>query len=531
MAIRVKTMQLTNTIKIFLASSIIELKDERKELTDYIMSSVKPLFEMDGVDVRLFKCEDYHSGNLGGSSQDEIDKWLLESDISIFLFKGKAGDKTIREFNLARKMQTVRRHEIYVYCFDVPEHIKKEDLKAFQHRLENELFYWKTCKDVADLKSQFIIGLIIFEKQLLGIGTTLAIEQKSTAEKDGDARFAEYEKGEKSQTWLRAKIHEDIENLLQQTKTVMRNENDTIASRIVKIIELYKKADRWAVATKYDKKKYLEMLLNHGEFAFKYGVYGDAKIVFLQYAELIKELYGENNERFAFAYSKIGAVYDSMKNYELALNNHQIALKTRIRVLGRNNLTTADSFVYLGIVYSQMNKNMKAIIFFYKALNIRKKMLGKDNPSLSRDYNNLGWLFCIQDLYSIALFYLKKAIKLEKDLDEAVIPYVYNNIGFAYMCVNRNEEALSYLRKAIDIREKKLGTKHPDTIESYINLGYLYEKMKNDELSILCYKKINDLPPDHIKPIHHRICDSRNWRKIIMSLEKYTFSYLESNWK
>ena len=105
-------MQLTNTIKIFLASSIIELKDERKELTDYIMSSVKPLFEMDGVDVRLFKCEDYHSGNLGGSSQDEIDKWLLESDISIFLFKEKAGDKTIREFNLARKIQSARRHEI-----------------------------------------------------------------------------------------------------------------------------------------------------------------------------------------------------------------------------------------------------------------------------------------------------------------------------------------------------------------------------------------------------------------------------------
>ena len=95
--------------------------------------------------------------------------------------------------------------------------------------------------------------------------------------------------------------------------------------------------------------------------------------------------FNDNNERFAFAYSKIGAVYDCMKNYELALKNHQIALNTRIRVLGRKNLTTADSFVFLGIVYSQMNKNMKAIMFFYKALKIRKKMLGKDNPSLSRE--------------------------------------------------------------------------------------------------------------------------------------------------
>ena len=55
--------------------------------------------------------------------------------------------------------------------------------------------------------------------------------------------------------------------------------------------------------------------------------------------------------------------------------------------------------------------------------------------------------------------------------------------------------------------------------------------MKNDELSTMCYEKIIDLPSDHIKPIHHRIYNSRNWRRIIMSLEKYTFSYLESNWK
>ena len=141
-------MQQSKTIKIFLASSITELKEERKNISDYIMSSIKPLFENDGVDIRLFKCEDNHSGNLGKPTQDEIDKRLQESDVSIFMFKKKAGEKIIQEFNIARELQKKDRHEIYVYCFDTPERSKSKELKVFQQLLENEGLYWKTCIDV-----------------------------------------------------------------------------------------------------------------------------------------------------------------------------------------------------------------------------------------------------------------------------------------------------------------------------------------------------------------------------------------------
>ena len=131
-------MATSKTIKIFLASSITELHDERVMLGDYIMNSVRPIFKNDEVETELIKCEDIHSGNSGPESQKEIDSRIRECDISLFLFKKKVGGYTIHEYEVAREMQKKQYHEIYIYFFDTPEEEKSEELKGFQNRLEEE---------------------------------------------------------------------------------------------------------------------------------------------------------------------------------------------------------------------------------------------------------------------------------------------------------------------------------------------------------------------------------------------------------
>ena len=226
------------TIKIFLGSSITELHDERVTLGDYLMNSVRPIFKQDGIEVEVLKCEDIRSGNTGENPQDRIDNLLRECDVSVFIFKTRAGNATIHEFDVARELQKSRRHEIYVFCFDVPEEKKEESLKDFQKRLEKEEFYWYTCKDVTDLESQFILGLLKYERQLLGKTKPSTYEQENETEKDADTFFADFMKDEGKRTQRIEKIHQNIEDLLQQTKTVMANEDETIAARIFKVIEL-----------------------------------------------------------------------------------------------------------------------------------------------------------------------------------------------------------------------------------------------------------------------------------------------------
>lgn len=407
---------------------------------------------------------------------------------------------------------------------------EKNEIKKEIEQQQNILF--DTAKRIATIQREDITECLkkaieAFERGNVQEANHILDE----AENDRDIRFASFEKKEELRNKEIQNIHADIETLLFQAKIIIADARIPIQRRIDKTIECFKKAYTRSMRTNYDKKKYLQLLFDYGDFLYKYGIYNDSENIFLQYIKLLKELNEEKKAMIALAYSKIGAVYDCMKNYKKALKYHKYALRLRIKALGRFDLITADSYIHIGIVLSEMNRNITAIRSFYKALRIRKKVLGKGNPDLSRDYNNLGWLLCIQDMYKKALLNLNNAKELLDCMDEVIAPYIYNNIGFALIGVCQYEEALSYLNKSIEIREKNLGIKHPDTVESYINLGYLFEKMKNDEMSIKFYKKALNLPAKFIKPIHHCIRNSYNWNKLTSELgERESFTYLERNW-
>ena len=101
-----KNFQAMQTIKIFLGSSITELHYERLHLGDYLMNSVRPIFQNDDVEIKVVKCEDIRSGNTGEKPQKRIDNLLRECDVSVFMFKTRAGNATIHEFDVARELQT-----------------------------------------------------------------------------------------------------------------------------------------------------------------------------------------------------------------------------------------------------------------------------------------------------------------------------------------------------------------------------------------------------------------------------------------
>lgn len=362
------------TIKIFLGSSITELHDERLHLADYIMNSVRPIFKNDGIEVEVLKCEDIRSGNTGVPQQNKIDKLIRECDVSVFMFKTKAGDMTVHEFDVARKLQKRKRHEIYVYCFNVAETEKSQELKDYQKRLEKEEeFYWYTCKDVTDLESQFVLGLLKYERQLLRLTKPSIVDEENETEKDGDVLVAEYVRDKKKQSQRMDKINQLIEDHLQQAKTVMANEDETIAARIFKVIELYKKADQWAAATDYNKEKYSDLLFDYASFLDYYGLYLDAEAVYLRQIEFAEELYGKEHEKTATSYNEIGVVYNKKGDYDKALEYSKKALEIREKSLGTEHPDTATSYNNIGAVYKALGDYDKALEYYFKALEIWEK--------------------------------------------------------------------------------------------------------------------------------------------------------------
>ena len=511
-------MPTTQTIKIFLGSSITELMNERTILGDYLMNSVRPLFKNDGIEIEVVKCEDIRSGNTGQDPQEELDALLRGCDVSVFMFKSNAGEVTIHEFDVARKLQKRKRHEIYVYFFKVKEAKKSQALKDFQNRLKKVRFYWKDCNDVNHLESQFVLGLLKLERQVLHLQGASIIEQETETEKDGDTLFAAYQHNEQTheqkQAPLREKIHQLISELLQQIGTIMASEDGTIAERIFKVIELYQKANRWASTTNYDKEKYNDLLSNYGEFLYKYGMYYDAEAVYLRQIPLAEELYGKEHENTAASYNNIGVVYVKQGNYPKALEYHGKVVAIFEKVLGKDHPSTATSYNNIGMVYKKQGNYPKALEYYGKALAIVEKVLGKDHPNTASSYNNIGTVYYNQGDYPKALEYYGKALAIREKVlgkDHPDIAQSYNNIGSVYYQQEKYPEALEYFEKALAIDEKVLGKDHPSTATSYNNIGSMYYQQKKYTLALEYLEKALEIRKTKLGEEHPDTIATQEW--------------------
>ena len=510
--VSITPIQQIKHIKVFLASSIAELDDERLRLADYINNTVAPILNLGGWHVSLFKCNDDPSANYGGSSQEVFDKELLESDISVFLFKKKAGENTIHEFDLARGMQSPnkKKHGIFIYCFDVSESEKSDELIAFQHRLEKEKLYWNTCKDINSLESHFLPGLL---KHLLGESPVSVVVHQSIPEADGDARFKEYENNEEKQAILRKKLHKDIESLIEQIKNIINDESINIAVRITKVIELYKKADRWAAATAYDKEKYSDLLYDYAGFLYKYGLYKDAETVFLRQIAIAEELYGKEDEKTATSYNYIGEVYREQGYYDKAMKYHLKALEIREKVFGANHPDIAQSYNNIGELYHNIGKFDKALKYYLKSLEIREKIFGANYPDTAQSYNNIGGLYHNKGNFDKALEYYFKALEIRERTLGTKHPATsesYNNIGGLYHNKGNFDKALEYYFKALEIVKEKIGEDHPNAASLYNNIGWIYSRQHDYETALDYYAKAyqilnNKLGEDHLKTKSIRI--------------------------
>lgn len=77
-------MPTTKIIKVFLASSITELKDERNVISSTITEEISYLFQQDDIIIQFKRSETVHEGNTGEPDQDKLDRLIGECDICLF---------------------------------------------------------------------------------------------------------------------------------------------------------------------------------------------------------------------------------------------------------------------------------------------------------------------------------------------------------------------------------------------------------------------------------------------------------------
>ena len=147
-------------VKIFLASSIEDLREDRLQVGDFIRQLNEIYLDSD-VHFSLVKCEDYDNSLSAGGKQPEYDREIRESELVFFLFFRKVGDYTKHEFEVALEaFQQQKKPKIITYFRTVSASEEAEDVRAFMQLLDGELkHYYNTYGHIDTLKLGMLMQL------------------------------------------------------------------------------------------------------------------------------------------------------------------------------------------------------------------------------------------------------------------------------------------------------------------------------------------------------------------------------------
>ena len=152
----------TRTVYIFLGSSIVEFKNEREEISNFIHEISSACFE-DQHNVRIKPVAvNYidHSMTIGGTQKD-INDGMGECDFCYFIFGSKAGPVTVEELKIAYeafKLYQVK-PKIYIF-FREQEGPIDETIIECKKLLDGDYhYYYQTFKDTDTIKLSIILAL------------------------------------------------------------------------------------------------------------------------------------------------------------------------------------------------------------------------------------------------------------------------------------------------------------------------------------------------------------------------------------
>lgn len=127
------------TVKIFLASSVVELENDRNAIGNFVRA-LRDIYDARGVKIDLYDCTYENQAMTSGRKQDEHNEHARQSDIFLALFYNKAGKFTVEEFHEAYKQLQNTGAPAILVCFREGEgYAPKDSLLAFRDELEDEL--------------------------------------------------------------------------------------------------------------------------------------------------------------------------------------------------------------------------------------------------------------------------------------------------------------------------------------------------------------------------------------------------------
>lgn len=168
-------------VRMFLASSIDDLKDDRVEIGNFIRMMDK-IYSHHGVKIILNMCEDEVSAISKTRKQEEYNQQIRDSQLCFVLFFNKAGERTVEEFHVAHESYLAKDYPRTVVCFKKGQgYAPDQTMLAFREYLEKELGCdYEVYEQIDSLKLKLCIMLMNLDVPVrVGDGKVLVGEEEA----------------------------------------------------------------------------------------------------------------------------------------------------------------------------------------------------------------------------------------------------------------------------------------------------------------------------------------------------------------
>ena len=522
------------TVKIFLASSVVELEDDRNAIGNFVRA-LRDIYDARGVKIELYDCTYENQAMTSGRKQDEHNEHARQSDMFLALFYNKAGKFTVEEFHEAYKQLQNTGAPAILVCFrEGAGYAPKDSLLAFRDELEDELEQHPiTYTGIDSVSLKVLLQMqrmnldvpIKVEESMITVGGTpvLTLENIPMWAKNTDFQSLKQQFQACEQEYLDAKVNKADLQVLARAK----KKRDEIRDALNQLEQ-----DLFSIAIDMDKQENDRNLTMRQRMADELMAQGDSQSANMvlstqdiekdidrtdalsqhtdkQYEQYVQEYLQKirilkTMVRDPSRFDQIEACFEkavalekrrnlkkiAMWEYAVYLykqNNYKDAIPLAERYLKYTELDgdksqIANAANLLGVLYKNTNCMDKAEQKYIWAKEMQEQ-LAAENPSAYKPYlagtcNNLGNLYCKNNRMDKAEQEYLRAEEIYERLaaenPSAYCPYLSmscNNLGNLYKNTNRIGLAEQEYLRAKEIR-KQLAAVHPSTYQPDLAMSY-----------------------------------------------------------
>ncbi|MEE0961827.1 MAG: DUF2225 domain-containing protein [Bacteroidales bacterium] len=509
-------------IKVFLASSE-ELKYDRLAFSDLIRK-LDNIYEKRGIRIRLFQWEDFDAAYNDKRKQDEYNEYIKQSDLFLALFRTKAGQFTVEEFELARDEHREKGlPKPHVYCRDLEQgETEDKTLTEFKQKLFAEMgHFFARYKNEDGLNLHFVMQLQLFEnsqsEQVETDGNLITFCGEPIAKTDNIDFFA------KNKDFIRMRedlkdLNEDIEDLLLRQASAPEDKNlkNRIQEKQNKRNALQEEFEHYRKQILNIERRIIELqgqeineAIKRAMEAFAEGEVNKADIILSEATQGVaqrREEYIEHKKTGEQMRKNLLSDIDALiLQAEFVLANTDKTIEERISE-ALNAYREADKtaqeidcpaekyidllWKYGSFLYDYAYYN-EAENVYLRFVQLSEETNGQDETTTA-SYNNIGIVYNNLGDYDKALEYHNKALKIRKEVLGEKHPDTagsYIGIGSVYKILGDYDKALEYHNKALEIYKEVLGEKHTDTAASYVGIGNVYDDLGDYNKALELYNK------------------------------------------